>query len=103
MLEHNLAAVRYDHYKIIACAYPNDLETQHEVRAVSQRFPNVHLALCPHDGPTSKAECLNWAFQHMLLLEEVSGGDRFELVIIHDAEDLIHPRNCGGSTTTRAL
>ena len=91
MLEHNLAAIRYDTYDIVAGAYPNDADTQHAVRAVSKRFPNVHLALCPHDGPTSKADCLNWAFQHMLLLEEAPGVGRFDVVVIHDAEDLIHP------------
>jgi adsorption protein B len=90
MLEHNLAAVRYQDYDIIAGAYPNDPETQQAVRTVSKKFPNVHLALCPHDGPTSKADCLNWVFQHMLLLEE-KGGERFEVMITHDAEDLIHP------------
>ena len=90
MLEHNLAAIRYDAYDIIAGVYPNDPETQQAVRAVSKRFANVHVAVCPHDGPTSKADCLNWAFQHMLLLEERAAGNRFEVVIIHDAEDLIH-------------
>ena len=90
MLEHNLAAIRYDAYDIIAGVYPNDPETQQAVRAVSKRFANVHLAVCPHDGPTSKADCLNWAFQRMLLLEERAAGNRFEVVIIHDAEDLIH-------------
>ena len=90
MLEHNLAAIRYQDYDILAGVYPNDHETQQAVRAVSKRFSNVHLAVCPHDGPTSKADCLNWAFQHMLLVEE-SGGGRFEVIITHDAEDLIHP------------
>jgi adsorption protein B len=91
MLEHSLSAIRYDAYEIIAGVYPNDFETQQAVRAVSRRFAHVHLALCPHDGPTSKADCLNWAFQHLLLLEEESGGERFEVIITHDAEDLIHP------------
>ena len=89
MLEHNLAAIRYTRYDIIAGTYPNDPATQQAVRAVSQRFANVHLAVCPHDGPTSKADCLNWAFQHMLLLEE-KDGERFDVVVTHDAEDLIH-------------
>ncbi len=48
------------------------------------------MALCPHDGPTSKADCLNWVFQH-LLLEEEACGERFEVIVQHDAEDLIHP------------
>ena len=55
-----------------------------------ERFPQVHLALCPHPGPTSKADCLNWIYQHLLLHEE-SSGELFDIVMIHDAEDLIHP------------
>ena len=53
-------------------------------------FPNVHLALCPHDGPTSKADCLNWIYQHVGLYEE-QNGERFDIIVTHDAEDLIHP------------
>jgi len=90
MLEHNLAAIRYPDYHIFAGCYPNDTETQEAVQAVAARFPQVHLALCPHPGPTSKADCLNWVYQRLLLLEE-SEGKRFDVVVVHDAEDLIHP------------
>jgi bacteriophage N4 adsorption protein B len=90
MLEHNLAALRYPGYHIFAGAYPNDELTQNAVKAIADRFPNVHLAVCPHDGPTSKADCLNWIYQHVGLYEEQT-GERFDLVVTHDAEDLIHP------------
>src|SRR6185295_10436136 len=70
MLEHNLAAIRYSDYEIFAGAYPNDKPTQEAVRSAAGRFPNVHLAVCPHDGPTSKADCLNWIYQHLTLHEE---------------------------------
>lgn len=94
MLEHNLAAIRYPDYHIFAGCYPNDIETQEAVEAVAARFPQVHLAVCPHPGPTSKADCLNWVYQHLLLLEE-SSGQRFDVVVVHDAEDLIHPEELG--------
>ena len=90
MLEHNLAAIRYDQYEIFAGVYPNDPETEAVVRKISRCFANVHLAPVPHEGPTSKADCLNWAFQH-LLIEEESRNEPFDVVIVHDAEDLIHP------------
>lgn len=90
MLEHNLGAIRYPEYHFFAGCYPNDAATQAAVRKVSDRFPNVHLAVCPHDGPTSKADCLNWVYQNMLVHEERTGV-RFEIVVTHDAEDLIHP------------
>jgi adsorption protein B len=90
MLEHNIAANRYDAYDFFVGVYPNDAPTVAAVREASQRFANVHLAMCPHDGPTSKADCLNWIYQRMLLHEEET-GERFDIVVTHDAEDLIHP------------
>jgi bacteriophage N4 adsorption protein B len=90
MLEHNLAAIRYSNYHFFAGCYPNDFPTQDAVQSVADRYPNVHLAVCPHPGPTSKADCLNWAYQNMLLYEE-QNGIRFDIVVTHDAEDLIHP------------
>ena len=90
MIEHNIAAIRYPDYHIFAGAYPNDAATQAAVRSVCERFPNVHLVLCPHDGPTSKADCLNWIYQHLCLYEE-QNQERFDVLVTHDAEDLVHP------------
>lgn len=90
MLEHNIASIRYRDYHIFAGCYPNDLLTQEAVRAAAGRFPNIHLTICPHDGPTSKADCLNWTYRH-LLIEEEKSGTQFDVIVTHDAEDLIHP------------
>ncbi len=90
MLEHNLAAIRYPDFHIFAGIYANDALTEEAVASISERFSNVHLAVCPHDGPTSKADCLNWIYQHVGLYEE-QNGIAFEVIITHDAEDLIHP------------
>ena len=90
MVEHNVAAIDYDNYHFFIGAYPNDEPTLDAVRDLETRFPHVHLAVCPHDGPTSKADCLNWIYQRMLLFEE-HNGIQFDIVVTHDAEDLIHP------------
>jgi adsorption protein B len=90
MLRHNVSAIRYDAYDFFVGVYPNDLETIAAVREVQERFTHVHLALCPHDGPTTKADCLNWIYQRMALYEQEHGA-RFDIVVTHDAEDLIHP------------
>lgn len=90
MVEHNVAAIDYDNYHFFIGAYPNDEPTLEAVRELETRFPHVHLAICPHDGPTSKADCLNWIYQRMLLFEE-HNSVQFDIVITHDAEDLIHP------------
>jgi adsorption protein B len=90
MVEHNASAINYGTYHFFIGAYPNDDPTLDAVRDLEARFPQVHLAVCPHNGPTSKADCLNWIYQRMLLFEE-HHSTRFDIVITHDAEDLIHP------------
>jgi adsorption protein B len=90
MVEHNASAINYGNYHFFIGAYPNDDPTLDAVRDLESRFPQVHLAVCPHNGPTSKADCLNWIYQRMLLFEE-HHSTRFDIVVTHDAEDLIHP------------
>lgn len=91
MLEHNYAATKYDSYDFFVGAYPNDGHTIHAVQEARKRIPNVHLAVCPDDGPTTKSDCLNWIYQRMLLFEE-ENDVRFDMIVTHDAEDLIHPQ-----------
>ncbi len=90
MLEHNVASIRYNAYHFFVGVYPNDQLTKSAVSAMARRFPNVHMAVCPHDGPTSKADCLNWVYQHIGLYEE-ERGEHFDIIVTHDAEDMIHP------------
>lgn len=90
MLAHNTQALRYRNYVVFAGAYPNDPPTLEAIQSAAQQDPRIRLCIVPHDGPTSKADCLNWLFQH-LLLEEDSSGQRFRAVITHDAEDLMDP------------
>lgn len=92
MLEHNLAAINYGNYEVFLGAYPNDRPTLEAAAEARRRFPRVRLVVCPHDGPTSKADCLNWIFQGMLL-EEEQWGIRYDLVVLHDAEDVVHPES----------
>jgi bacteriophage N4 adsorption protein B len=95
MVAQNVGSIRYQNYDMFIGVYPNDASTLAAVAEARKRFPNVHLAQVPHDGPTSKADCLNWIYQRMLLFEEETGA-RFEMVLTHDAEDVIHPEalNC---------
>lgn len=90
MVRHNLAAIRYRNYDFFLGVYPNDEPTFQAAEQLSTGLRNVHVAECPHAGPTSKADCLNWVYQRMLLFEE-QHRVRFDTVVVHDAEDLIHP------------
>jgi len=90
MVRHNLASIRYRNFDFFLGVYPNDEPTLAVARQLSEAFKNVHVAECAYPGPTSKADCLNWAYQRMLLFEEEQKA-AFEIVVLHDAEDLIHP------------
>ncbi len=80
----------YSRYHIFVGVYANDADTRREVEKVRKRFPNVHRAEVPHDGPTSKADCLNWIIQNILRYEEKT-GETFGAFLMHDAEDVVHP------------
>ena len=90
MVEHNIGANRYSNYDLFIGAYPNDAPTIAAIREARKQVKNVRLAVCPHDGPTSKADNLNWIYQRMLLMEEEEGV-HFDIILTHDAEDMIHP------------
>ncbi len=92
MLEHNLSVIRYSNYDVFVGVYPNDELTERAVAEAAQRDPRVHLAVCPHDGPTSKGDCLNWIYGRMKA-HELRHRVRYEIIITHDAEDLIHPES----------
>jgi len=90
MLEHNLSTIDYDNYVIFCGTYANDPDTQACVERVSGRSTRVRNVIVPHDGPTSKADCLNWVYQGVLL-EQERQGSKFDILLMHDAEDVIHP------------
>lgn len=92
MLEHNLATIDYPRgsYDIFCGTYPNDPATRERVEAVALRHPEVHRVEVPNDGPTSKADCLNAIWRGVRELER-DRGLRFDIFVLHDAEDVIHP------------
>jgi adsorption protein B len=92
MLEHNLGSVDYDRdrYDFFCGTYQNDPDTQGCVDRLARSVRGVHKVVVPHDGPTSKADCLNWVYQG-LLLSERKRGIRYDILLMHDAEDIIHP------------
>jgi adsorption protein B len=76
--------------RIFVGCYANDPETIEEVHAVAARAANIRIVINTDPGPTTKADCLNTLWQ-MLIVEERRTATRFKSVILHDAEDLVHP------------
>jgi bacteriophage N4 adsorption protein B len=90
MVQQNIDSIRYSAYDFFIGVYPNDEATAGVVRHLEARYANVHSAMSPHNGPTSKADCLNSVWQAILQYEK-DHGVRFEVLVTHDAEDVIHP------------
>ena len=90
MLENNLTAINYGNYEAWVGLYPNDTATIDEVVRCKARFPRIRYVICPHAGPTTKADCLNWIMEGIRRREEAT-GERYEIFLQHDAEDVIPP------------
>src|SRR5215468_10480783 len=90
MLLNIMRTLDYHDYHIIVGTYPNDLDTQREVERVREQHSHVHRIVCPNNGPTNKADCLNWIYQGIKLLEKEQHL-RFEIFVMQDCEDVIHP------------
>jgi adsorption protein B len=83
---------RYDHpdYRLYVGCYPNDPDTVAAARAIAAGDGRVRVVVAPHDGPTTKADCLNHLWR--ALCRDDAGADRrTAAVVLHDAEDVVHP------------
>jgi adsorption protein B len=70
--------------------YPNDPASRDCIMDVAKNAPHIRPVLVDHDGPTTKADSLNslWA---ALVEDERTGGYTNKAIILHDAEDAVHP------------
>ena len=93
MLEHNLAAIRYAAYDVFVGVYPNDAATLRAVQEVARRHDRVRVVVGEHDGPTSKGDCLNSIYRGIERYEAQQHGVRYDIVMTHDAEDLVDPES----------
>ncbi|MDQ3140097.1 MAG: glycosyl transferase family protein [Pseudomonadota bacterium] len=88
MLRNTLRSFDHGDYRIYVGCYPNDPATIAEVRRVAD--PRVRLVVGTRLGPTTKADCLNRLWEAMLA-DECAEGAKFKAVVLHDAEDVVHP------------
>lgn len=74
-------------YRIYAGCYANDLDGAAVLAAYE---PLVRTVVVPHDGPTTKADCLNHLWL-ALNADELVAGEKAKAILLHDSEDLVHP------------
>jgi bacteriophage N4 adsorption protein B len=90
MLVNASSRLDYTNYVIFVGTYPNDPATAREVDGLEEVGARVIRVTVPHDGPTNKADCLNWIY-HGIRRYEAAEGIAFQIFVMQDCEDVIHP------------
>ena len=87
MLRTTLTRFEAVEYRLFVGHYPNDPATALALAGIDD--DRLVRVLLDHDGPTTKADCLN-ALHRALEREEAARGKRALGVVLHDAEDVVH-------------
>lgn len=90
MIEDLVRVLDYRAYTVFVGTYQNDAATIAEVERMRHRYKHLHRVEVPHDGPTCKADCLNWLVQ-AIMHYEFEAGIEFAGIVMHDSEDVLHP------------
>ncbi len=88
MLARLLASLDYPDYRVFVGLYPNDPAGIAAVAAIAD--PRIQPVMCHRPGPTTKSDCLNHLWR-AVCVDEAAAGRRFRAVVLHDAEDVVHP------------
>lgn len=88
MLRSALARQDYPNYRLFVGYYRNDPATRAAIQSVAD--PRIEAVEIGRDGPTTKADCLNCLYD-ALIAHEMETGASAAAIVLHDAEDLIHP------------
>jgi len=87
---HALKAWPQSNLRLYVGCYRNDPDTVAAVIAVAGGDPRLRLVVHDRLGPTTKADCLNRLYG-ALCEDELRSGRRARSVVLHDAEDMVHP------------
>lgn len=90
MIAHTLKVWPQQGMTLYIGCYRNDPETVAAAAAAAQGDPRVRLVVNDRAGPTTKADCLNRLYA-ALTLDEARSGVPCSSVVLHDAEDMVHP------------
>lgn len=87
---HALAAWPQDSLRLYVGCYRNDPATMEAVMRGAGGDARVRLVVVGHEGPTTKADCLNRLYA-ALEEDEWRACRPARLVVLHDAEDMVDP------------
>ena len=90
MLSAALGRIDHADYRLYVGLYPNDSATIAAAAEVAERDDRVRLVIGSKAGPTPKADCLNTLW-HALARDRAAEGFAVKAIVLHDAEDVVHP------------
>ncbi len=90
MLRGAVSAWGDDDWRLYVGTYRNDPATTKAAAAVASAEPRIRIVTGGDPGPTTKADCLNRLWL-ALLADEAAEGLRSKAIVLHDAEDVVHP------------
>jgi adsorption protein B len=90
MIAHTLKAWPQRRMALYVGCYANDPETLKAAMKGAAGDRRVRIVVNDKPGPTTKADCLNRLYRALCADEERS-GQRFRSILLHDAEDCVHP------------
>lgn len=92
MVANIIERVEYRNYVVFVGTYPNDARTQNAVNRLAAQHPQIINVVNVRPGPTTKADCLNNVYR-TLKAYEAREGINFDILVMHDAEDVVHPHS----------
>ncbi len=90
MLSNTMNRLQYENYDVFIGVYPNDVATREALTPSLKKSSRIHEVVGPIAGPTTKAQNLNAIYAGIREYEQKMGVV-FDIFVIHDAEDVIHP------------
>ena len=90
MIAHTLHAWAQCDFVLFVGVYRNDPATLAAALGAAGTDPRLRLVIHDRDGPTTKADCLNRLYAAMRD-QERQDGQAFGSIVLHDAEDMVHP------------
>jgi adsorption protein B len=90
MIAHTLKAWPQRAMTLYVGCYRNDPATVAAAMAGARDDPRIRIVINDRSGPTTKADCLNRLYA-ALCADEARCGIPYSSIILHDAEDMVHP------------
>lgn len=97
MLRGNLSRIEYARVWFFVGVYPNDEATVQAARRAARNDTRVIVVENPLPGPTTKGQMLNVIFRRAFEVETRLRSQfdafQFDLFLMHDSEDVLHPQS----------